>query len=311
MNAAALLDKILSSDIRIESHVVLVNDEPQGILVPSVVMACDGAAGRVSIRGPRRTLEADPDDAEAVWGAMISCGAILFGTPHDIGCVDALLADPEQQRIAAWMCDLSADCRAVVEALARVRAASVVVLGAGSVGSLVAMTLAGAGVSKLRVVDRARVEATGLDREFLYGPADIGADKALVLRRLVLERHPQRSVAALTADIDPVGLRGLLDGTDVLVLAIGRRLAWAAQALAMGARRGVHVVTCDGAAGDIEGGVAARGGVADLLQWVRLPRAISERNGAATLALAGQASSAVLARLCSVDEAVAAIRAGA
>jgi hypothetical protein len=301
MNAAALLDMIQSPDIRIERHVVVVNDEPQGILLPSAAIACNGAPGRVLIRGPRRMLEADAADAEAIWGAMISCGAILFGTPPDVACVDALLADPVQRRVAAWMCDFASDCRVVVDALARVRAASVVVLGAGSVGSLVAMTLACAGVGSLRVVDRARVEAAGLDRELLYAPADIGRDKAHVLRGLVAARNPSLRITALTADIDAAGLHGLLDGTDVLVLAIGRRFAWAAQARAMAARRGAHVETCGVAADDPEGEAAPHGCVAHPLDWMRLPQAISERNAAATLTLAGQASSAVLARLCGVD----------
>lgn len=304
MNTTAILDMIQSPDIRIRGHAVVVNDELQGILVPSVVIAKLEAKGRLLIRGPKRTIEADSADPQEVWRAMLSSGAILFGSPPDIACVDVLLADPVRRRVATWLCGIAHDCRAVVEALERVRSASVVVLGAGSTGSLLAMALAGAGVGKMLVVDRARVEAVGIDREILFAPMDIGRDKAHVVRERVAARHARTQITGLLEDVDLAALHRLLDGVDVLALAVGRQPNFVAQASRVAARSSVRVVVCSGAAEGTIGGLEPPpdGGevVAGVLEWMRLPDAISEHNGAATLTLAGRASSAVLAHLCGI-----------
>ena len=304
MNTTAILDMIQSPDIRIRCHAVVVNDELQGILVPSVVIAELEAKGRLLIRGPKCTIEADSADPQEVWRAMLSSGAILFGSPTDIAGVDGLLADPACRHMATWLCGIAHDCRAVVDALGRVRSASVVVLGAGGTGSLLAMALAGAGVGKMFVVDRAQVEAVGLDRQFLFAPVDIGRDKAHVVCERVAARHPGAQVTGLLEDVDPGALHRLLDDVDVLALAVGCQPDFVAQASRVAARSSVRVVVCAGATEGAIGGLEPPndGGavVADVLEWMRLPQAISEHNGAATLTLAGLASSAVLAHLCGI-----------
>jgi len=55
--------------------------------------------------------------------------------------------------------------------------ASVLVIGAGGLGSPVAMYLAAAGIGKLGIVDFDRVDVTNLQRQILHTTADIGRSK--------------------------------------------------------------------------------------------------------------------------------------
>ena len=59
----------------------------------------------------------------------------------------------------------------------RLKAARVLCVGAGGLGSPLAMYLAAAGVGTLGLVDFDRVDLTNLQRQILYGTADVGRPK--------------------------------------------------------------------------------------------------------------------------------------
>ena len=60
----------------------------------------------------------------------------------------------------------------------RLKAARVLVIGAGGLGSPVSLYLAAAGVGTLGIVDCDRVELSNLQRQLLFDTASVGADKA-------------------------------------------------------------------------------------------------------------------------------------
>ena len=59
----------------------------------------------------------------------------------------------------------------------RLKAARVLCIGAGGLGSPAALYLAAAGVGKLGLVDFDRVDLTNLQRQILHGTKDIGRSK--------------------------------------------------------------------------------------------------------------------------------------
>jgi len=99
----------------------------------------------------------------------------------------------------------------------RLRAARVLVVGAGGLGCPILQYLAAAGVGTLGLADADQVELTNLPRQILYGPADVGQPKveaaARALRRLNelvhYELHPIR--------VSPANVRALVAGYDVVV----------------------------------------------------------------------------------------------
>ncbi len=70
--------------------------------------------------------------------------------------------------------------------------AEVVVIGAGGIGSPAIQYLAAAGVGLLTIIDDDRVELANLQRQTLFGTADIGHEKA---------RQAKKAVAALNPDV--------------------------------------------------------------------------------------------------------------
>lgn len=90
---------------------------------------------------------------------------------------------------------------------AKLKAANVVVLGLGGVGSAVAMGLAASGIGRLHCVDHDTVELSNLNRQMLYTEQDIGSAKAdAAVKRL----------RSLNSDIEITGADVLLDGPQSL-----------------------------------------------------------------------------------------------
>jgi adenylyltransferase/sulfurtransferase len=108
-----------------------------------------------------------------------------------------------------------------IEAQRKLKAARVLCIGAGGLGSPITMYLAAAGVGTLGLVDADVVEVSNLQRQLLFGQSDLGRPKLEAARdrlldinpHLTLHLHPERFTAAnamqLAADYDVI-----IDGTD-------------------------------------------------------------------------------------------------
>ncbi|MEQ1692545.1 MAG: molybdopterin-synthase adenylyltransferase MoeB [Gemmatimonas sp.] len=103
----------------------------------------------------------------------------------------------------------------------RLKAARVLIVGAGGLGSPVALYLAAAGVGTLGVVDFDAVDVTNLQRQILHGSRDVGRSKLDSARERLhdlnphvqVETHAVRLTAANALDI--VGRYDIVvDGTD-------------------------------------------------------------------------------------------------
>jgi adenylyltransferase/sulfurtransferase len=108
-----------------------------------------------------------------------------------------------------------------VEGQQRLLEGRVCLIGAGGLGCPVAQYLAAAGVGTLGIVDFDVVDASNLQRQVLYGTADVGRSKAEVARERIaamnpdvrVELHPERLTAKNALEI--LGAyEVVVDGTD-------------------------------------------------------------------------------------------------
>ncbi len=76
----------------------------------------------------------------------------------------------------------------------RLKAARVLIVGAGGLGSPVALYLAAAGVGQLGLVDFDNVDITNLQRQLLHGTADVGRPKLESARDRLLDVNPNVDV---------------------------------------------------------------------------------------------------------------------
>lgn len=98
----------------------------------------------------------------------------------------------------------------------RLKAASVLLVGAGGLGGPVALQLAGAGVGRLHIADDDTVEVSNLHRQTQFGMADVGRSKAQVLAARAQEVNPFVRVSA-GPHVDADNVTALLRDADLVV----------------------------------------------------------------------------------------------
>lgn len=107
----------------------------------------------------------------------------------------------------------------------RVRAARVLVVGAGAIGNEVLKNLALLGVGDIFIIDRDTIEMSNLSRSILYRASDRGKAKASTAARAVREINPNVKVRWQIGDIrTDLGL-GLLRRMDVVIGCLDNREA--------------------------------------------------------------------------------------
>jgi len=97
------------------------------------------------------------------------------------------------------------------------REASVLVVGAGALGSPVALYLAGAGVGRLGIVDSDAVELSNLHRQLLHFTPDVGVAKAHSAAAKVGFLNPDVLVEPYQVRLDEGNAAALVEGHDLVV----------------------------------------------------------------------------------------------
>ena len=93
----------------------------------------------------------------------------------------------------------------------------VTLVGVGGIGSPVLQYLAAAGIGSLTLIDDDVVEASNLQRQTLFGEADIGRGKAGAAREWVSRFDPALSVVPLERRIDADNAATVLDGATLVL----------------------------------------------------------------------------------------------
>lgn len=100
---------------------------------------------------------------------------------------------------------------------ARLAAATVLVVGAGGLGSSVLQILAGAGVGAITIVDHDHVDIGNLHRQPLYGMGDIGVPKAEAARGALLRTNPEIDLTAKLERVTPANAAALVATASIVI----------------------------------------------------------------------------------------------
>ena len=93
------------------------------------------------------------------------------------------------------------------------------IVGCGALGSVIANTLARAGVGTLRLVDRDFLEMSNLQRQMLYDEADVESNlpKAIVAAGKLRQINSHVVIEPHVADVDASNIEAFCDGVDVIL----------------------------------------------------------------------------------------------
>jgi molybdopterin-synthase adenylyltransferase len=104
-----------------------------------------------------------------------------------------------------------------VEGQERLLAAHALVIGAGGLGSPVALYLGTAGVGRITLVDHDKVDLTNLQRQLAHTMARVGQPKAESARAAIAAINPEPVVQAISLRADAALLDALVPQADVVI----------------------------------------------------------------------------------------------
>jgi sulfur-carrier protein adenylyltransferase/sulfurtransferase len=99
----------------------------------------------------------------------------------------------------------------------KLRSASVAVVGAGGLGSPVALYLAAAGVGTIGIIDFDVVDTSNLQRQVLYGSGDVGESKVRAAARRLSDMNPHIRVVAHEERLTTANALAILEPYDIVI----------------------------------------------------------------------------------------------
>ncbi|WP_158601703.1 molybdopterin-synthase adenylyltransferase MoeB [Solilutibacter pythonis] len=146
-------------------------------------------------------------DVASVEGGMAAWRAA--GLPVESGGLDPAWADRYSRQIKLPEVGIAGQ--------RKLEDARVLIVGAGGLGSPIALYLAAAGVGRIRLVDDDRVERSNLQRQVLHAEARIGMRKVDSALETLCALNPAIAVEPVVGRLDESTIEALLDGVDVAV----------------------------------------------------------------------------------------------
>src|SRR5881392_854888 len=104
-----------------------------------------------------------------------------------------------------------------VDGQRRIKAARILCIGAGGLGSPAALYLVAAGIGTLGLVDADRVDASNLQRQILYGTNDVGESKLEKARARLLQLNPDVEIVLHEARLTSANATGIIANYDLVI----------------------------------------------------------------------------------------------
>ncbi len=104
-----------------------------------------------------------------------------------------------------------------IEGQKRLRAARVLCIGAGGLGSSATLYLAAAGIGALGLVDDDRVDLSNLQRQILHGTGDVGRSKLESAKNRLQEQNPHVEIELHACRFSGANARQIIANYDVVI----------------------------------------------------------------------------------------------
>lgn len=99
----------------------------------------------------------------------------------------------------------------------KLKRSNVLIIGAGGLGSPVALYLAAAGVGQITIVDGDYVDVTNLQRQIIFTTDQVGQSKALCAKERLLGLNPSITVVAVTEHLSINNAENLIKRADLIL----------------------------------------------------------------------------------------------
>ncbi len=104
-----------------------------------------------------------------------------------------------------------------IEGQDRICTGKVLIIGAGGLGSPIALYLAAAGIGTIGIADSDKVDLSNLQRQIIHSTPDIGIDKVESAKRKILTLNPEVEVRTYPCYIDDTNILDIIKDYDFII----------------------------------------------------------------------------------------------
>jgi hypothetical protein len=213
-----------------------------------------------------------------------------------VKAVSNLIDDPVTSRTVSYLLIGSQTCSEALNRYSAIVSAVVAVVGCGGIGSLAAVILAGAGVKRLRLIDKDSIELNNLNRQLFYTIQDIGRPKVDVLAKAIQSRFTNVCVETSCTDVNDSDGDLLFKDCTAGIVTVDEPLGLAANIRRWAGGNKLKLVTALYSNKNAVVSLASEARESDVgyRKWIRLPSTIAPSFGPLNAELAGLATTVLL-----------------
>lgn len=278
-----------------------------GVVAPSTLYGVHD--GSMYISGPVGVVQVAEQGESAMLEALNESGALIPGAGEAMEGVRQLLEDPRTSRTVSYLLCGARSCEDVLEDMAQLTRARILLIGCGGIGSTTSLLLAGSGVGHITIIDGDRIEESNLNRQLFWRRSDVGAYKADVLKEILQEKFLGMDVETIkhNFDLDDVD-RLIAGGYDAVVVTADEPVTLASECKRLADKYQIPVVSggylhrmCmtnfyDGNPLNATASTSVDA-PSQRFDWRRLPRGIMPSYGPSNFSLASILASSVISAL--------------
>jgi len=286
----------LKGSYSLEGYKVVKDGVAIGILKPSTLFGETlDSSDEFLVWGTDDTIKFEGVNPDSFWAGIIRSGSILYGSDSEVELVAKLLGQCRSSRTYSYLALIADDCSDLLKISRLLSNATVTCLGCGGIGSLSAVTIAGIGVKKLKLIDFDRIEKSNLNRQLLFNTNDIGKFKTDVLRSRILERFEDVEVDSIkTNGSNTESIKDHILDSDVVLMTADEPVNLIYEILDIASNHDIKLISAGYIFDKLRASYFYRSEpIVPKVQWERGPSFIAPSYGPSNVELAGIASSMV------------------
>ncbi|WP_434655564.1 ThiF family adenylyltransferase [Pseudomonas sp. R3-56] len=171
-----------------------------GIISPSTFYHIKDNSTHIS--GPRKSIKTNEQSIEALIEGLKQAGSLIEGNSKETAELAELFNAPETSRTTSYLTTFSSSCREIITIMHALKAAHILIIGCGGIGSSTALLLAGAGIKKFTLADDDIIEKSNLNRQLFWRLQDVGKKKTETLKNAITERFEATEISCINQQLE-------------------------------------------------------------------------------------------------------------
>lgn len=214
----SIISKLNIDNIMIKNGIVYNENIEIGIIRPSLIES-EEINDHILIFGEDIIKINNKRNKIDIFKDLCNSKIIIFGSTSDIVLETySFIKSPDTSRTTSYFLSFINTCDDFISAMNNLNRSNVLIVGSGGIGSLSTISLIGAGLKNITIIDGDTIESSNFNRQFLWSKNDIGYKKVDVLKKYITDRYDNINLDVLDKYINEQDLVKFSKNFDLVIV---------------------------------------------------------------------------------------------